>query len=107
MAEGGVDDGSVRYAEHELLEPDAWHQLLLGHEAIVRGGVEIEDRLQLLIVGDRDEHAVAARGMVRRDQTVRVELPDEGDRRKPHQPARRASSRRRTVCMAGRPPRIM
>ena len=93
--------------EHELLDADPGQQLLPGKQTIVCGGVELENGLQMrIVVADGDEHAVALRQMPRQHETMRVEFADEGDGRK-HHPARRASSRRRTVCMAGSPPRIM
>src|SRR5262245_16007985 len=107
MAERGVDDGRMRYGEHELLEADAWQQLFLRKQTIVCGRVELEDGLQVsVVIADGNQDAVVLRQMPRQDQAMRVELADERDRRRLH-PARRASSRRRTVCMAGKPPRIM
>ena len=87
--------------------------------AIVGGGIEREDRLQVrVVIGDLGEHAVAVRQVARRDEPVGVDLPDERDGWKRHQltegtlssvgenravltpdaqPARRESSKRRTV----------
>jgi hypothetical protein len=38
---------------------------------------------------------------------VRIRLIEPADAQRRQEPPRRASSNRRTVCMAGRPPRIM
>src|SRR5206468_6211350 len=106
MAEGRVDDGRVRHAEHELVRADVWSAARLGQQPVVRRLIQIKDFPQVLvIVGDADEDAGLA--SLRGDQTMRVELADEGDRRQRHQPARRASRSRRTTCMAGTPPLIM
>ena len=62
VAERGVDHRGVRDAEHELLEPDARQLLTLSEQAIVRRGIEIDDRAQVLhIVGNGGEHAIALR----------------------------------------------
>ena len=107
MAERRVDDRRVRHAEHQLLDADARQQLLRGEQAIVGRAVELEDRLQMrIVIADRHQHAVALRQVPRQHETMGVELADERHGRMGH-PARRASSRRRTVCMAGSPPRIM
>ena len=65
-------------------------------------GVEVR-----VVIRDGDKHALPARKMSRRNQAMGIELADQGDRRMPHQPARRASTRRLTTCSAGSPPRIM
>ena len=81
---------------------------MFGQQAIVGGGVEIEDGLQMLVVvGNPREHAVAAWQVARGDEPVRIEPAHEANGRPRHQPARRASSSRRTSCIAGRPPLIM
>ena len=49
---------------------------------------------------------VGLRQVPRQHEPMGVELPNERDGWT-HYPARRASSRRRTVCMAGNPPRII
>ena len=80
------------------------------NEAIIGDPVQIHDRPQLLVtVGERRQHAGIARKMARGNEAVCVVLAKkaEGRRAARHQPARRASTRRRTFCMAGSPPRIM
>ena len=108
MAEGGVDDRGVGDGEDQFLGANPVEHSLLRTEPIVGGRVELDNRLQVIVVGgDGGQDALVVRHVTRWDEPMRVELPDEGDGWSQHQPARRASSRRRTVCMAGRPPRIM
>ena len=113
MAERGVDDVRAGDAEDQLLDADAGEPLVLGQQAIVGRRVELEDGLQVLVVvRDAHEDGLAAGRVPRRNQAVRVELADQRERRNARhvsagQPARRASSSRRTFCIAGRPPAIM
>jgi hypothetical protein len=80
MAEGGVDNVRERHAGNELVEADAGKALVFGEQPIVGRGVELEDRLEVLVViGDADEDAVAR--VAGRHESMRVELADERDRR--------------------------
>ena len=109
MAEGGVDHRRVRNREYQLLDADAGQQLVLGEQPVVGGEIQFEDRLEVrVIIGDRHEHAVAAGQMPGRPPGGVYRAGGPAPAAAPrHQPARRASSSRRTVCIAGRPPRIM
>ena len=118
VAERGVHDVIVGHAEHELVDADARKQIVFAEQTFVRGVIEIEDVAQMrIVIRDPHEHALVA--MTRVDQAVRVELPHQCSSRSPHpppsdavegscySPPRRASSSRRTVWSAGRPPLIM
>ncbi len=111
VAERGVDDVAAGDAEHQFLDADAREPLVLRQQAIVGRGIELVDRLQVVVVfGDADKDGLSAGRVPRGNEAMGVELPDEGDGRNAShacQPARRASSRRRTFCIAGRPPPIM
>jgi hypothetical protein len=108
VAERRVDHRRQRHGRDQLVDADAGQQPALGDQAIVGRVVELEDRGEVaLVVGDAHEHALAARRGARRHQPVGVALVDRRNGRHPHQPARRASSSRRTVCSAGTPPRTM
>jgi hypothetical protein len=118
MAERGIDDRCVGNGEDQFLGADARQEAMLGQQAVVGGVIQFENGLQVgVVVSNRDEHTVAAGEMARGYEPVGVELPNEregwnhriADRRLlgAGQPARRASSSRRTVCIAGSPPRIM
>ena len=107
MTKSRVDDRRVGNSRHQFLDADARQPLPRGKQAVVGRRIQLENRLQMrVVVADGNEHAVALRQMPREYEPVGIELADERDRRKRH-PERRASSRRRTVCIAGRPPRIM
>lgn len=111
MREGGIDDAVVRHAENELVHADAGQPVVLGEQPVVGGVVEVENFSQMrIVVRNAGEDARAAIAVFRRDQPMGVVAPDERDRRKltfrrlGQKPPRRASSSRRTVCMAGTPP---
>jgi hypothetical protein len=108
VRERRVHHRGERHGGQQFLGPDAGRAALLGQQAVVRGAIELEDRLQVrLVVRDAHEDAVSARQPARRHQAVGAGLPDEPRRREAHQPARRASSSRRTASIAGIPPRRM
>ena len=62
MAKRGVDDRGVRHGKDELLGPDAGQLLVLGAEAVVGGGVELEDRLQVRVVDGEAGQALSPAG---------------------------------------------
>jgi hypothetical protein len=108
MRERGIDDGGVGTNGQQLLGADAGRAALLGEQAVVGGAIQREDRLQVgFVVSDADEDAIAARRVARRHQPMRAVAPHRRDGREAHQPARRASSRRRTASIAGTPPHSM
>src|SRR5262249_15726072 len=92
-------------AEHEVVRTQAREPAVLRGQPVVGRLVDVEQVAQVrIVVGDSDEDAVAR--VARRDEAMRVELPDEGDAGAGPRPAGRASSSRRTVCRAGRPPLV-
>ena len=108
MAKGGVDDAVVRHAEHEFVDTNPRKEIVLGKQPIIGGVVEIEDILEMrIIIGDTREHARGALAVFRGNEAVGVVLTDKARPRQSHMPPRRASTSRRTICMAGRPPVIM
>ena len=108
MAEGGVDDAVVRHAEDEFVDTNPRKEIVLGKQPIIGGVVEVEDILEMrIIIGDTREHARTALAVFRGDEAVGVVLTDKARPRQSHMPPRRASTSRRTICMAGRPPVIM
>ena len=109
VGEGGVDDTIVRYAEEELVHADVGEQVVLREQAVVRGVVEVVQITELgLAVREACEHGASIVPMLRRDQAVRVVAADErGEWSRRHIPPRRASSNRRTVCIAVTPPLSM
>ncbi len=106
MAESRINDAVVGNAKDKLAEPDARQAVILGQQAIVRRVIEIEDVFQVrVVISDAREHAVIVVAVFRRDQSMRVELTDEGNRRGDRQcPPRRESTNRRTVHIAASPP---
>ena len=83
-------------------------EIVLGKQPIIGRVVEVEDSLEMrIIIGDTREHARTALAVFRGDEAVGVVLTDKVRPRQSHMPPRRASTSRRTICMAGRPPVIM
>ena len=88
VAERGVDHRGVRHAGHQFIDADARQQRRARGQPVVGDAVEFEQGTQVLIVvGDGHEHTVAVGKRLRRDEPVRVESPNEGERRMPHHDA--------------------
>src|SRR5271170_581883 len=109
VGEAGVDDTVIGNAKYQLAHPDAGQELVLGEQPVIGRVIEVEDMRQMLVVvGNAGEHADIGFAVFRGYEAVRVVAADE--RRTGwvrHMPSRRASSSRRTVCIAGTPPFIM
>jgi hypothetical protein len=109
MGEGRVDDPVRRNAENKLAHTNVGQLLIFSEQTIVRRALEIENVDEVcVVVGDAGEHADSAVTVLRRDQSMCAVASDaRGVRQRRHIPPRRASSRRRTVCIAGAPPLSM
>ena len=77
MRKGGVDDAEIGNAEHQLIDADARQSIVLGEQAVVGCVVQVEDATKVVvIVGDPDEHAFLTLTVLRKNEPVRVELPN-------------------------------
>jgi hypothetical protein len=75
---GGVDHLGVGNAEHQFFQPDPPKPIVFRQQAVVRGVVQFHERREMgSIVGDFGENTPTSRQVPRRNQTVRIDLPDE------------------------------
>jgi hypothetical protein len=67
VAECGVDNAAVRYAEDEFVDTNPRKKIVLGKQPIIGGVVEVEDMLEMrIIIGDTRQHARAVVAVIRR-----------------------------------------
>ena len=107
MAERGIDDRRVGHRGEQFLGSDSGRQAALREQPLVGGIVELEYRSQVLVVvGNASEDTVPTGQVPGGYEAMGVSPADVADWRTGHEdyPARRASSRRRTLRMAGSPP---
>src|SRR4051812_26148964 len=112
VSERSVDHMGIGNPEDQLVPADLRQQTIFSPEAIVRDAFKFKDALQMVIIIRKPyEHAGEIRIVSGWDEPVRVVAPNGAKGRQrhclTHIPPRLASSSRRTICIAGIPPRTM